>query len=106
MNTVYVSEDESDDFTDEEEEERKRELEEQQRQKQQQSTPTGPRRSSISDNQLYHSTSRKSSVGNSQWYIDVPKNTYLEPLTPQSSYGNHFQTIERIIHSFSFELKC
>jgi hypothetical protein len=61
-------------------------LQQQQRQ-QQESIPTVPRRSSTSDNQLYHSTRRKSSVGNSQWYIDTPKNTYLEALTPQSSNG-------------------
>jgi hypothetical protein len=85
-NTDIVSEEESDDFTDEEEEQRKKELEEQQLQ----STPTITRRSSISDNHLYHSTRRKSSVGNSQWYIDVPKNAYLEALTPQSSNGNSF----------------
>ncbi|CAF0775740.1 unnamed protein product [Rotaria sp. Silwood1] len=86
INTDIVSEDESDDFTDEEEEQRKKDLEEQQHQ-QQQSTPTTSRRSSVSDNQLYHTTRRKSSDGNSQWYIDMPKNAYLEALPTQSSNG-------------------
>lgn len=91
INTDIISEAESDDFTDEEEEQRKKELEEQQIQSQQQRlTPTISRRSSISDNPLYHSTRRKSSAGNSQWYIDVPKNAYLEALPTQSSNGNRF----------------
>ncbi|CAF2470933.1 unnamed protein product [Rotaria sp. Silwood2] len=90
INTDIVSDDESDDFTDEEEEQRKKDLEEQQKQQQQQqSTPTASRRSSVSDNQLYHSTRRKSSDGNSQWYIDVPKNAYLEALPTQTSNGHN-----------------
>ncbi|CAF1289931.1 unnamed protein product [Adineta steineri] len=97
INTDNASEDESDDFTDEEEEERKKELEEQQRLQQQQlqqqhhqSTPAIIRRASASDNQIYNATRLKSGDGNSQWYIDVPKNTYLEALSPQSSNGNLF----------------
>ncbi|CAF0960703.1 unnamed protein product [Rotaria sordida] len=89
INTDLVSEEESDDFTDEEEEQRKKDLEEQQQQ-QQESTPIVSRRSSVTDNQLYHSTSRKSSSSNSQWYIDIPKNAYLEALPTQSSNGNKF----------------
>ncbi|CAF3750323.1 unnamed protein product [Rotaria socialis] len=87
IHTDIVSDAESDDFTDEEEEERKKDLEQQQQQQQQQQliTPTVSRRSSASDNQLYHDTRRKSSSGNSQWYIDMPKNAYLEALPTQSS---------------------
>ena len=90
MNTDIVSEDESDDFTDEEEEQRKHEFEERQQQLQQ-STPKIPRRASASDNHLYQSTRRQPSVGASQWYIDVPKNGYLEALTPQPSNGRSFE---------------
>jgi hypothetical protein len=97
-----VSEEESDDFSDEEEEQRKKELEEQ---RQQQSTPTIPRRSSISDNNLYQSTRRKSSAASSQWYIDMPKNTYLEALTPQSSNGNLFPSYKKQKFDFYFPNK-
>ena len=70
MNAEIASDIESDDFTDEEEEQRKQDLEEQLRQQQQQlPTPTIPRRSTNSSS--------------SQWYIDMPKNTYLEALSPQ-----------------------
>lgn len=85
INTEIISEDESDDFSDEEEEQRQHELAKQQ---QQQSTPTIPRRSSTGDNSLYNGTSQKTSAASSQWYIDMPKNTYLEALTPKSSNGN------------------
>lgn len=51
-------------------------------------TPTIPRRVSASENQLYQSARRKSSAASSQWYIDVPKNGYLEPSSPQLSQGN------------------
>ena len=84
INTEIVSEAESDDFTDEEEEQRKKELEEQL----QHSTPTIPRRSSTSDNNLNRSPNCKSNNASSQWYMDMPKNTYLEALTPPSQNGN------------------
>lgn len=89
INTEIISEEESDDFSDEEEEQRQQELANQQLQ-QQQSTPTVPRRTFTSDNSLYRSPSQKSSAASSQWYIDTPKNTYLEALTPKSSNGNLF----------------
>ena len=95
MNTDIVSEDESDDFTDEEEEQRKHEFEERQQQLQQ-STPKIPRRASASDNHLYQSTRRQPSVGASQWYIDVPKNGYLEALTPQPSNGRSSERHTRL----------
>lgn len=66
----------------------------QQLQQQQQSTPAIARRSSTTENQLYHSTRHKSNGGNSQWYIDMPRNAYLEALPPQSSSGKHFFKFE------------
>jgi hypothetical protein len=70
MNTDIISDEESDDFTDEEEE--------------QLATPTVTRPELISDDQLYNSTKQESDTSNnSQWYIDIPKNDYFE-----SSYGN------------------
>ncbi len=59
MNTDIISDEESDDFTDEEE---------------QQATPTLIKRSSICDTQLYNSIKQES---NSQWYIDVPQSDNL-----------------------------
>lgn len=87
MNGEIVSDIESDDFTDEEEEQRKKELEEQ-LQQEQLSTPTVPRRSTASDNTLYQSARRKSSTASSQWYIDMPKNTYLEASSFPVQNGN------------------
>ena len=89
MNTDVVSDDESDDFNDEEEEQRKEELPQQQQQ-QQQTTPAVSRRSSISDNHLYRSPGHDTNMGHSQWYIDLPKNAYLEALPSQSSIGESF----------------
>jgi len=94
INTDIVSvddDDDSDDFTDEEEEQRKLDLKEQREREEQQQrlamTPTVPRRVSTSENQLYQSARRKSSAASSQWYVDVPKNGYLEPSSPQLSQG-------------------
>jgi len=93
INTDIVSvddDDDSDDFTDEEEEQRKLDLKEQREREEQQQrlamTPTVPRRVSTSENQLYQSARRKSSAASSQWYVDVPKNGYLEPSSPQLSH--------------------
>ncbi|UJR34026.1 hypothetical protein I4U23_021440 [Adineta vaga] len=85
-----VTDDDSDDFTDEEEEERKKQFEEeQQRLQQQQSTPLVIRRSSNNDNHINCTNKHKPTDAQSQWYIDVPKNTYLEPLSPQTPNGDH-----------------
>jgi hypothetical protein len=71
MNTDIISDEESDDFTDEEEEQ------------QQVATPTVTKHPSICDNELYNSTKAESNIGNSQWYIDIPKTDNFE-----SSNGN------------------
>jgi hypothetical protein len=63
MNTDVISDEESDDFTDEEEQQ------------------TMTRHPSICENQLYNSTKPESS--NSQWYIDLSK-----PDSFESSNGN------------------
>ncbi|UJR13345.1 hypothetical protein I4U23_000363 [Adineta vaga] len=62
MNTDVISDEESDDFTDEEE----------------QQTPTLTRQSSIHEKELYDMPERQSSPSNTQWYTDIPNNDYLE----------------------------
>ncbi|CAF1272337.1 unnamed protein product [Adineta ricciae] len=62
MNTDVITDEESDDFTDEDE----------------QQTPTLTRQSSFHEKELYESAERQSTPSNSEWYTDIPKNDYLE----------------------------
>ncbi len=70
MNTDIISDEESDDFTDEEDE--------------QPATPSV----TLNDNQLYNSTPTESNISNSQWYIDTPKTDCYKSLTFRSPNGN------------------
>ena len=69
MNTDVITDEESDDFTDEEE----------------QQTPTLTRQSSFHEKELYGSAERQSTPSNSEWYTDIPKNDYLEAEIPNGN---------------------
>jgi hypothetical protein len=75
MNTDVISDEESDDFTDEEE----------------QQTPTLTRQSSICETQLYDTSEQQAESSHTQWYTDIPKNDYSDAhLSNGKSFSFHF----------------